>query len=46
MALRGLGFNQNEIIKAINNAKKQNPNLFSLETSKAIQICLKHIKSQ
>lgn len=45
MALRGLGFNQNEIIRAINNAKRETPNLFSLDTSEAIQICLKQIKS-
>ncbi|MGC8870138.1 MAG: Holliday junction branch migration protein RuvA [Brevinematia bacterium] len=44
IALRTLGFNQNEILKAINNAKKDTSNIFSLETSKAIQICLKYLR--
>lgn len=44
-ALRGLGYNQNEILFAINSAKKQNPRLLSLDVSSAIQLCLKALRT-
>ncbi|MCX8029520.1 MAG: Holliday junction branch migration protein RuvA [Brevinematales bacterium] len=39
-ALRSLGYNQNEILTAINKAKQINPKLLSLDISLALQICL------
>lgn len=39
-ALRSLGYSQNEILQAINLAKKKEPRLLSIDVSQALQICL------
>lgn len=39
-ALRSLGYSQNEILQAINLAKKKEPRLLSVDVSQALQICL------
>ncbi len=45
-ALRGLGYNQNDILFAINSAKKQNPKLLSLNISDAIHLCLNVLRNR
>lgn len=45
-ALRNLGYNQNEILFAINSAKKQNPKLLSLDISSSIQLCLNALREK
>ncbi|MFN4244663.1 MAG: Holliday junction branch migration protein RuvA [Brevinematia bacterium] len=45
-ALRGLGYNQNDILFAINKAKKQNPKLLYLDISEALQLCLNVIRNK
>ncbi|MEN2997731.1 MAG: Holliday junction branch migration protein RuvA [Brevinematia bacterium] len=44
-ALRSLGYNQNEILFAINTVRKQNPNLLYLDLSSALHLCLSALKS-
>jgi len=39
-ALRSLGYSQNEILQAVNLAKKKEPRLLSIDVSQALQICL------
>ncbi len=44
-ALRSLGYSQNEILQAVNLAKKKEPRLLSIDVSQALQICLIVLKS-
>lgn len=43
-ALRSLGYSQNEILSALNLAKKKEPRLLSIDVSQALQICLSILK--
>lgn len=45
-ALRSLGYNQNEILFAINTAKKSNPKLLYDDISNALQDCLAVLKNR